>query len=73
MIKENEILSLGFEKDDLHDCIVIFQSESNVAIEYFCEEEKVYLVGYNSAEEMEHIESIDDVKLLLKLLTGLIF
>ena len=73
MIKENEILSLGFIRDEIHDCIVLFQSFSDVAVEYFSEEGRVFLTGFSSTEEMEHINTIDDVKSLLKLLTGKIF
>lgn len=58
----------GFEEDKLHECYVIWNSVSNVAIEFF--DNQLQLVGQNSAEEIGHIKHLHQLQNLYFALTG---
>lgn len=58
----------GFVKDEQHECYVIWQSESNVAIEYF--DGEVHLVGKSSAEPINNCIYLHQLQNLIYALTG---
>jgi hypothetical protein len=67
-LTEEILLKCGFVKDELHDCFVIWQSESDVAIEFFVNE--IHLVGYSSAEPIENCKYLHQLQNLYFALTG---
>jgi hypothetical protein len=58
----------GFEKDNTHNCYVIWQNESDVAIEFF--NDTLHLVGQASAEPLEHCKYLHQLQNLIYSLTG---
>lgn len=67
-ITVNVLWKCGFDKDELHNCFVIWQSESDVAIEFFVNE--IHLVGCSSAEPIENCKSLHQLQNLYFALTG---
>lgn len=59
---------MGFVEDKQHECYVIWESESHVAIEYF--DGFVHLVGHTSAQPMEHIQYVHQLQNLYFALSG---
>lgn len=67
VLTEEILKKCGFKKDEAHDCYVVWQSESNVDIEYF--DNQIHLVGQNSAEPLP-IKYLHQLQNLIFVLTG---
>ena len=70
-LTEEWLLKFGFEKDEMHNCIVIYKdSYIHIEIAFECDIKIVTISGSEAGDHMEHIKYVHQLQNLYFALTG---
>lgn len=65
------LIKLGFDKDEVYNCIVIYQNDIiSLDLEFSCNSKTISIGGYSCADEMDNCKYIHQLQNLYYALTG---